>query len=109
MIQCVLNYILTHAKKVGKIRQQTLYHAPKSFETSHESMFTIWNQQARTNRINHDNNLDITIRDNKKGTCMLIDVEGPGDKNVIKKEAENILRYKDLKTEIQGMWNVKAK
>jgi len=28
---------------------------------------------------------------------------------VIKKEAEEILKYKDLMTEIQHMWNVKAK
>ena len=29
--------------------------------------------------------------------------------NVIKKETEKILKYKDLMTEIQLMWNVKAK
>jgi len=29
--------------------------------------------------------------------------------NAIKKEAERILKYKDLITEIQPMWNVKAK
>jgi hypothetical protein len=28
---------------------------------------------------------------------------------VIKKEAEKILKYKDLTTEIQSMWNVKTK
>ena len=28
---------------------------------------------------------------------------------MIKKEAEEILKYKDLMTEIQHMWNVKAK
>jgi len=28
---------------------------------------------------------------------------------VIKKEAENILKYKDLTIEIQHMWNVKTK
>jgi len=33
----------------------------------------------------------------------------PGDRNVIKKEAENILKYKDFIIEIQRMWNVKAK
>ena len=33
----------------------------------------------------------------------------PGDRNVIKKEAENILKYKDLIIEIQHMWNVKTK
>jgi len=40
---------------------------------------------------------------------MLIDVAISGDRNVIKKEAENILKYKDLTTEIQRMWNVKTK
>jgi len=32
-----------------------------------------------------------------------------GDKNVIKKEAEKILKYKDLTIEIQRMWTVKTK
>jgi uncharacterized protein YycO len=44
-----------------------------------------------------------------KGTCMLLDDTIPGDRNVIKKEVETILKYKGLITEIQGMWNVKAK
>jgi len=40
---------------------------------------------------------------------MLIDVAIPGDRNVIEKEAEKILKHKDLTIEIQCMWNVKAK
>jgi hypothetical protein len=40
---------------------------------------------------------------------MLIDVAIPGDRNVIKKEAEKILKYTDLIIEIQCMWNVKTK
>jgi len=43
----------------------------------------------------------IIIRDNEKGTCMLIDVAISGDRNVIKKEAEKILKYKDLTIEMQ--------
>jgi hypothetical protein len=39
---------------------------------------------------------------------MLIDVVISGDRNVIKKEAEEILKYKDITTEIQRMWNVKT-
>ena len=39
---------------------------------------------------------------------MLIDVAIPGDRNVIMKETEKILKYKDLLKEIQRMWNVKA-
>jgi hypothetical protein len=31
-----------------------------------------------------------------------------GDRNVNRKEAENILMYKNLKTEIQCMWNMKV-
>jgi hypothetical protein len=38
-----------------------------------------------------------------------IDVAIPGDRNVIKKEAEKILKYKDFITEIRRVWNVKAK
>jgi hypothetical protein len=40
---------------------------------------------------------------------MLTDVAISGNRNVIKKEAEKILKYKDLTTEIQRMWNVKTK
>jgi hypothetical protein len=40
---------------------------------------------------------------------MLIDVAISGDRNVIKKEAEKVLKYKDLTIEIQRMWNAKTK
>jgi hypothetical protein len=40
---------------------------------------------------------------------MLIDAAISGDRNVIKKEAEKILKYKDLTTAVQRMWNVKTK
>ena len=40
---------------------------------------------------------------------MLIDVVISGDRNVIKKEAEKILKYKDLTIEIQRMWKVKTR
>jgi hypothetical protein len=40
---------------------------------------------------------------------MLIDVAISGDRNVIKKETEKILKYKNLTIEIQRMWNVKTR
>jgi len=40
-----------------------------------------------------NNQLDIIIHDNKKGTCMLIDAAIPKDRNVIKKDTEKILKY----------------
>jgi len=39
---------------------------------------------------------------------MLIYVAIPGNRNVIKKETEKILKYTDLIIEIRRMWNVKA-
>ena len=50
-----------------------------------------------------NNEPDIKIRDNEKGRYMSIDVAISGDRNVIKKEAEKILKYKDLTIEIQHM------
>jgi len=40
---------------------------------------------------------------------MSADVANPVNRNVIKTEAEKILKYKDLTVQIQRMWNVKAK
>jgi hypothetical protein len=64
---------------------------------------------VQTDRTISNNKPDIITWDNEKGTCMLIDVAIPGDRNVIKKEAQNFLKYKDLIIEIQCMWNVKTK
>jgi len=52
----------------------------------------LWNQQVQIDRTIPNNKPDIIIRDNAKGTCMLIDVAISGDRNVIKKEAEKILK-----------------
>jgi hypothetical protein len=51
---------------------------------------------VQIDRTIHNNKPDIIIRNNEKGTCLLIDVAIPGDRNVIKKEAEKIIKYKDL-------------
>jgi len=40
---------------------------------------------------------------------IIIDVAISGYRNVTKKEAEKILKYKDFTTEIQRTWNVKTK
>jgi hypothetical protein len=56
-----------------------------------------------------ENKPDIIMRDNDKGTCVLIDIAIYRDRNVIKRDDVKILKYKDLKTEIQHMWKVKTK
>ena len=67
-------------------------------------------ESTNTNKRTIPNNKpDIIICDNEKGTCILIDVAISGDRNVIKKEVDKILKYKVLITEIQCMWNVVKK
>jgi len=62
-------------------------HVPESVETSQRSKVTIlWNQQVQTDRTIPNNKPEIIIRDNEKGTCMLIDVAISGDRNVIKRK-----------------------
>jgi len=51
---------------------------------------------VRIDRNIPNNKLDIIIRNNKQGTCMLIGAAILGDRNVIKKEAEKI--FKNVKT-----------
>jgi hypothetical protein len=78
--------------------------------TSREGGVTVlWYQQVQTDRTIPNNQSDIIIDDKKQGTYKLIDVANHGDRNVIKKEAENILIYKDLIIEIHRMWNLKTK
>jgi len=83
---------------------------PKSVETRQGGKITILcNQKIQTDTTIPNNKPDIIIRDNEKGTCVVIDVGISGDRNVIKMEAEKILKYEDLTIEIQRMWNVKTK
>jgi len=85
-------------------------HVPNSVVTNQRGKVTIlWNQQVQTDRTIPNNKPDIVIRDNEKRTCILIDVAIPVDRNVIKKVAKKILKYKDLTIAIQLMWNVKTR
>jgi len=43
----------------------------------------LWNQHLQADRTILNNKPDIIIRDNEKGTCMLMDVANAGDRNVI--------------------------
>jgi hypothetical protein len=55
------------------------------------------------------NRADIMVKNKtKEGTCTLIDVAIPADRNVVQKEAEKKLKYKSLGIDIQRMWNLKC-
>jgi hypothetical protein len=65
----VTSYTSTYASK------HRYEHVPKSVETIQGGKVTILrNQQVQTDRTVPNNNiLDIIIRDNAKGTCVLVD------------------------------------
>ena len=110
MIECVPNYNICKETGVQLDKKHWYEHVPKSVETSQGGKVTIlWNQQVQTDRNIPNNKTYITICDNEAGTCMLIEVEISGDRNVIKMETEMILKYKDLTIEIQRMWKVKTR
>ena len=86
------SYTSTYARKQGYnwTKIDRYEHVPKSVETSQGGKVTIlWNQQAQTDRTVPNNKPDIIIRDNEKGTYMLIDVVISGDRNVIKRSQED--------------------
>ena len=79
-----------------------MWACTKISRQSHEFKVTIlWNEQVQTDRTILNKKLDMIICDNGKGTCLLIGAEISGDRNVIKKEAEKILKYRDRTREIQ--------
>ena len=85
MIQCVHSYTSTYARKRVQLDKRHWYeHVPKSLETSQGGKVnTLWNQEVQTDRTIPNNKPDIIIRDNEKGTCMLIDDAFSGNRNVI--------------------------
>jgi len=68
--------------------------------TSSRVNFILLSPYSYTNR---------TMPSHKNIIIIIINVAISGDRNVIKKEAEKILKYKDLTVEIQSIWNVKEK
>jgi hypothetical protein len=95
----------TICKKLGiETAESWYYHIPKPV-TEHEDVTVLWNQGIQTDREVSANRPDIII-ENKDRTCLLIDVAIPSDKNIIQKEAEKKLKYKNLSIEIQRMWNM---
>ena len=107
---CAQHFNIRKERRVQLDKKHWYEHVPKSVETSQGSKVTIsWNKQVQTDRAIPNNKPDIIIHDNEKGTCMLIDVAISGDRNVIKKVAEKILKHKDLTIEIHCMWKVKTR
>jgi hypothetical protein len=94
-VSAQLHFNKCKGKRVQLKKKHWYEPVPKSVETTQGRKITIlWIQQVQTDRTIPSNKPGIIIRDNEKETCMLIDAAISGDRNVIKKESENILKHK---------------
>ena len=69
----------------------------------------LWDFEVRTDHVISAQRPDIIVLDYKKKCGILIDVAIPADINIIEKEKEKILKYQDLRIELQKLWNIKLK
>jgi hypothetical protein len=74
----------------------------------HEDITVLCNQEVQTDREVLGNRPDLIMKNKKDKICLLIDVAIPSDRNLVNKEAEKKLKYKNLSIEIQRMWNMKC-
>jgi hypothetical protein len=79
-------------------------------QTSHEFKVAILcNKKANTAWTIPKNKPNIIIRDKEKETRLLMDTKFAGNRNVIKKEAERFLKYKEVTLEIRHMQSMETK
>jgi hypothetical protein len=69
----------------------------------------LWNQHVQTDRTIPNTELNLTIRDNEEGACVLIDVDIAGGRHVVMKDTEKTLKHRGLIIEIKRMLNGKTK
>ena len=83
-----------------------LNHEPAEVVTR-DGINILWDSYIRTDKKVPHNRPDIIIHNENTRECLIIDVAIPVCKNVVKKEAEKIVKYRDLEKEIQKCWNLK--
>ena len=88
-----LHFNICKETEVESDNEQRYDRLPKLVETGHEgTVTTVWEQQVQTDTTIPDNKQNILIRDRENGTRLLIDTDMSGDKNVVNKETEKILK-----------------
>jgi len=107
-VSAQIHFNICKEKGVQLDKKHWYEQVPNSVVTNQGGKVTmLWNQQLQTDRTIPNNKPDIIIRDNEKRNNRCSNPRR--DKNEIKKEARKILKYKDLTTEIQCMWNGKTR
>ena len=72
-------------------------------------MKVLWDFEIWRDKIIPTKRPDIVVIDKKTRTTTIIDIAVPLDWKLKDKEDEKILKYQDLRMEIQKLWNTEAK
>ena len=91
-----------------EITQQWWKHKPEPV-TENRDVKILWDFSIRTDCKIQANKPDLVVVDKAKKTLLIVDIACPLDINIGKKEQEKILKYQDLKTELQRLWKLKGK
>ena len=73
-----------------------------------KNLTILWDFSFYVDRKRQANKPDITKKDHKEKTCKLIDFTFPMDINIRTEKFEKLSKYKDLRTEIELMWQLKT-
>ena len=115
-----VEYLQRHNKVAGYIHwrickslnlpvtEKYYMHEPEKV-TKVEDNVIMWDKTILTDRTILANRPDLVILNKNEKNCLIVDVAVPDDVNVLKKETEKRLKYKDLQIEISRMWNVQTK
>ena len=71
--------------------------------TKVEDNVIMWDKTVLTDRKILANRPDLIFLNKNEQNCLIVDVAIPDDVNVLKKETEKRLKYKDLQIEISRM------
>ena len=114
------NYLRKHSNVAGipysdisqhygiKTGKSPLKHHPDPV-TENKEVKLLWGCEIRTDKVIPARRPDIVAIVKTKQTTTIIDVAAPLDWKVKDREDEKILKYRDLRIEIQTPWNTKAK
>jgi hypothetical protein len=87
--------------KLGTVTTENWYSHILKAVTEHEGITVLWNQGEQMDREVLANRHDIIVKNKMARICLLVDVALKTDRNIIQKEAEKKLKYKNLSIEIQ--------
>ena len=93
--------------KPNRERKEMWYeHCPEG-AVEDDDVELIWNINIQCNNVTEARRLDLILVDRKAKSCVMIDVEIPGDCRMHEKEIKKIEKYQNLKRELKRLWSLK--